>query len=227
MKLIFKEQNKNNLFTVKLLSNNNSHYEIHQLVSNLNEDSTSQERILWRIENEGKREPYLIVQTNFQPNIERLKNHINFSKIFEENFDIKCINFNPKKDEKFIFKIRTNPTKNIIKEKIGNKSKHKRIAITDTSQNENNSYISEVQKWFIKKAQLHGFSILDFSFIKENHLDLEITKNKLLKAKYNSILYTGTLKVKDPILFKTGFENGIGNAKMLGFGLLSLKRIVS
>lgn len=201
----------------KFLGQKNLSYEIHQLVENLQTESSSQNRILWRFEELKDRMPFILVQTNFSPNIERFKNSFNFSKAIKEEVQIKSLDFKAFKEEKFIFKLRANPTK------VDNKSK-KRIPVGVPSKNKPlEVQKDEISKWLKNKESIHGFSILNYDFYNENIAEIDICKSKKFSATYNSILFTGTLIVHDPEKFKLTIENGIGSAK--GFGLLSIKKI--
>ena len=208
---------KPNMDGFKFLGKKNLNYEIHQLVENLQPNMTANDRILWRFEELKDRMPFVLVQTNFLPNIERMKSHLNYNKFLKDEILFKSLNLNSIKGEKFFFKLRANPTKTKNKKRIpiGIPSKEK---LFETQNN-------EISTWLKNKETLHGFSILNYDFYNENIIEMNISKNKELSAVFNSILFSGTLMVHDPEKFKKTIENGIGSAKGFGFGLLSIKKL--
>ncbi|APJ02800.1 type I-E CRISPR-associated protein Cas6/Cse3/CasE [Silvanigrella aquatica] len=222
MKIEFNKIDNKNFNLLRFLNSPNLNYEIHQKIEHLQENESTKKRILWRLEGKNSKSPYLIVQTNFQPNLERFRNQFNFSHYFKDEIHLKTINLNPNEGEMFFFKIRANPTKNVtfLKDK---KKKGHRIPITKTKDDEND--VDEIAHWLERKGKLHGFSPLNLNYFKETILELEVVKNKKHTSIHNSILFSGLLQVKDSNLFKSTIENGIGNAKILGFGLLSIKRM--
>lgn len=216
---------KSDMNGFKFLGQKNLPYELHQLVENLQQESSSHQRILWRFEELKDRMPFVLVQTDFSPNIERLQNKTSSLKILKDEILFESINFSPNIREKFLFKIRANPTKTVDKKRIpvGRNYKQEHLA-KEEKELLNKKQKEEISKWLKNKEIQHGFSILEYDFFNEEICKINICKTKKITAEYNSILFSGSLVIDDPKKFMHAVVNGIGSAKGFGFGLLSIKK---
>ena len=77
--------------------------------------------------------------------------------------------------------------------------------------------------WLKRQGEKNGFNIL------EAHI---AGKNELLYGKKASgefqiagVPFEGVLQIKDPDVFRQGFENGIGAEKAYGFGMLMIRKM--
>jgi CRISPR system Cascade subunit CasE len=105
---------------------------------------------------------------------------------------------------------------------------HKRVALTwETDSNPGDA----VAQWFAAKADRLGFTPLNTELVNlgwvygskpEPQGDAPRRENKYRPLRYRSALLEGYLKVDDVVLFQSALAKGIGSAKSMGFGLLSV-----
>ncbi len=118
--------------------------------------------------------------------------------------------FNPTfgQDQVLRFRLRANPTKRV-------KETGKRQGILGEA----------VQMdWLHKRGQQSGFEVIDVNisdegFAKDKSKEANGTKHNMTLL---SVRFDGLLRVTDPEAFQRTIERGIGSAKGLGFGLLSV-----
>jgi CRISPR system Cascade subunit CasE len=79
----------------------------------------------------------------------------------------------------------------------------------------------EQKDWLIRKAQLSGFTLIDYRI--QSSGDYKCRKNGM-ELSHHFVDYEGIIKVTDLELFKVALKNGIGSGKGFGFGLLSIAR---
>ena len=77
-------------------------------------------------------------------------------------------------------------------------------------------------KWFTRKAENGGFSIVSCQTIPEGIVQDERGKKESGKLRHYGVRFEGVLSVADPAAFEVTLQNGIGAAKGFGFGLLSI-----
>ncbi len=77
------------------------------------------------------------------------------------------------------------------------------------------------RQWLERKAQLNGFQLLYFA-VQDEGIQKSYKQNQLLSI--YTVLYQGVLTVTQPAQFLDSLKQGIGPAKSLGCGLLSLSR---
>lgn len=112
--------------------------------------------------------------------------------------------------KKYLFQLRANPTKRIGKDV----DKGKRIGIYKEE---------DLKAWFLRKAEQSGFKSANFAVSKpiaEFFRKKEPKQNKLSRVDFE-----GILEVVDKEKFKEAFNEGIGSAKSLGFGMLIIQPI--
>jgi CRISPR system Cascade subunit CasE len=95
--------------------------------------------------------------------------------------------------------------------------------------------LEEQEKWIERKGKLHGFSLpqltsFNLSELLQERVDIRISQEQMLRGKQHSgnairifsVLYDGILTVTDPDSFRGALQTGIGHAKSMGLGLLSI-----
>ena len=167
-------------------------------------------RVLFRIE-PTKNQPQipLIVQSEKQPNWNTLpQNHtpyLTHGPHGDPPHQTKPYSptFHP--GQRLAFRLRANPTI---------KRQGKRIGLLT----------EELQaQWLHRKAQRAGFTPITVRITTEGFLrDKKHDPNKTHNITLLAVRYDGILQVNDPQEFLTAILNGIGPAKALGFGLLSV-----
>tara|TARA_R110002072_G_scaffold269868_2_gene429298 strand:- start:34483 stop:35154 length:672 start_codon:yes stop_codon:yes gene_type:complete len=91
------------------------------------------------------------------------------------------------------------------------------------------------EAWLARKGVQHGFALQELASFSLNdldvpRLDVRISQDQMLRCKQHagnrihvfSVLFDGVLTVTEPDIFVQSIENGIGHAKALGLGLLSV-----
>lgn len=78
--------------------------------------------------------------------------------------------------------------------------------------------------WLRKRGRQSGFEVIDVNIAAEGFVKDKMTDTKEAKHSITmlSVRFDGLLRVTDPNAFRRTIEQGIGSAKGLGFGLLSL-----
>ncbi len=77
-------------------------------------------------------------------------------------------------------------------------------------------------KWFHKKADESGFTVVNCEAIPEGIIHDERGHADQGKLRHYAVRFKGTLKVVNPETFTATLNSGIGPAKGFGFGLLSI-----
>ena len=80
----------------------------------------------------------------------------------------------------------------------------------------------DAEEWFAKKAQGHGFEVLDIRTCDSRGCVFYGKRGR--KITLNDTTIEGELKVKEGNAFEAAMLNGIGRHKGFGYGLLQLKR---
>ena len=161
-------------------------------------------RVLYRLDNDDPSgDVCLLVQSEKEP-------QWGFAEMLTECLDSppEYKPFAPvaKKGQRFYFRLKANPTV---------KREGKRLGIIT----EENQLI-----WLKRKAETSGFSIMSCAITPEGLLKdskREAQGNKL-DLSLLSVRFEGMLRVEDDATFFKAIQNGIGSAKGLGFGLLSI-----
>ena len=123
--------------------------------------------------------------------------------VFE--YQSKVVVFQLSQGQKLRFRLRANPC-------ISQQGKRKAL-------------IGEVAQraWLEKKAQVNGFALLDYR-LQDEGVQQNRKKGQQVLSVY-TVLYEGALMITDLEAFYTGIHQGIGPAKSLGCGLLSLSSL--
>ena len=191
-------------------------YEIHKTI--LRAFSTplpAEERVLFRVEYQEnpRNSTAILVQSQSFPDWKKV------TELFEAYFlippAVKIIaELHFASNEVMRFRLRANPTKREnIPEKIG-----KRMGLYKD--------IDRVS-WLERKGRENGFSLVKESLVirpfpQRNFLIYDGRENH--KATLNIVDFDGLLKVENPDKLKEVIKSGVGSAKGLGCGLLSLAR---
>lgn len=159
------------------------------------------ERLLWRIEQTPKNQaPLLLVQSHSEPNwqvlSERDANYLHTvqSKSFSPNLVV---------GQQLNFRLKANPTI---------KRKGKRWGIPDSA--------GQIQ-WLMRKAQNHGFALQECHIRQQQRIRPYKGKREQIIT-LDTVTFEGKLIVSDIELFNQALRLGIGSAKSLGMGLLSV-----
>lgn len=168
-------------------------------------DDANAERVLFRLDvNPEQGWARVLVQSHLQPNWTALNPDYALSiegpKPFTPTFAA---------NQHLAFRLRANPTV---------KRNGKRWGL----QHEN-----EQLEWLNRKAREGGFSVLQVNIRKDQMLSDTIHRTDSQKhdLSFLSVQFDGTLMVLDPCQFHKTLAAGIGTAKGIGFGLLSLARL--
>lgn len=168
-------------------------------------DDAVAERVLFRLEVSTEHGlARVLVQSFLQPDWSALKPdyavQIEGPKPFAPQFVLgQCL----------AFRLRANPTV---------KQNGKRHGLRD----------EEAQRqWLMRKANEGGFAVLQVRISNERKLNDSICRSADHKHELNllSVQFDGELVVQTPDQFGKTLANGIGSAKGMGFGLLSLARL--
>lgn len=174
-----------------------------------------EERVLFRVENIlDSGIPFVLVQSQTQPEWEKITQV--YSIYFSEPPQIKSLqSLQIKKGDLLRFRLRANPTKRVLYQRT---QKSQRISLFSEE---------DCKQWLLRKAEKGGFLIhLDSLLITPApYRTMVITKEeKTHKATINMVDFSGVLKVGDGEKLILSIAQGIGPAKGLGCGLLSLSR---
>lgn len=176
-------------------------------------------RALYRIEplsNDAK-SAIVLVQTQQEPKwlVERIPpNSKVATKAVGAAFETLC------NGQRLRFRLRANPTK---KQKCEGKDQGRRVALV---------HEEDQLKWLARKGETCGFELAENSESKTPACvirdDKELIAHKPGGAPpltYRSVLFEGTLKIRDVKAFRNTLFAGMGSGKAFGFGLLSVARI--
>lgn len=105
------------------------------------------------------------------------------------------------------FRLRANPT--VKKRPEGSKNGYRVGVIGEDA----------LRAWLERKARLGGFDLRALRVTEGSSVDCQ---RKGERMKFHSVLFDGVLEVLDPHRFGETLASGVGSAKGMGFGLLSL-----
>ncbi|MDW8091983.1 MAG: type I-E CRISPR-associated protein Cas6/Cse3/CasE [Meiothermus sp.] len=166
-------------------------------------------RFLWRLE-EGEI-PTVLVQSAVRPNWERLAQR--FPGYFAEASEPKPIPLEHLQPGQVLrFRLRANPT--VTRKDPQNPDKRKRHGLKK---------VEEQLEWLHRQGQKGGFAVLGAMVAQSARVRMhKHTEGPPIVLQ--SVLYEGHLKITDLERFKETLAAGIGHAKALGFGLLSIAK---
>ena len=121
-----------------------------------------------------------------------------------------------KAGQKFRFRLRANP------------------CVTCNGKRQGLLRLDEQEYWIARKGkEQHGFilPLLTTGDVPgKERIDVQVSQAQMLRGRRHdggeirvfSVLFDGTLAVTDPVMFRSSLETGIGHAKTMGLGLLSV-----
>lgn len=196
--------NASNQATAKLLANR---YRLHAAVMRGFTETSNDERILFRVEPTAGRSTWqeILIQSQAEPDwTPLLSDYAPACQIRTKRFSIQ-----PRTDQHYRFRLLANPTVTRNRKRLG--------LVGETAQRE----------WLATRAQERGFRLVDCTVIDEGLLpawkkedDNRTGKGKRLTIR--AVRYEGRIQLTAPALFTRALTHGIGPAKGLGCGLLSL-----
>ncbi|HHB75733.1 MAG TPA: type I-E CRISPR-associated protein Cas6/Cse3/CasE [Desulfobulbus sp.] len=154
---------------------------------------------------------YCLVQSQVKPNWSTAKHQVSDNcLVLKSNYEVKSIHFEVRPGDQFFFQLQACPMKNKFQ---GRKKRGQKAPVFDQI---------GIEKWLIRRAELHGFNILRHEFSKEkirvSRKPDQYTKNILL----SDCRFSGFLEVNDEKKFAKTIMGGIGKKKIFGFGMLML-----
>ena len=170
-------------------------------------------QFLWRLEPTRKNEPpKVLVQSANLPDWKRFDSE-NFEGYLAETPEVKAVPLGHLQSAQTLrFRLKANPT--VTKKDPDNLEKRKRHGLKD---------VEEQLEWLSRQGQRGGFTVLGAIVTQSERVQLyKHSGGKPITVQ--SVLYEGHLKLTDLGAFKQTLSSGLGHAKALGFGLLSVAR---
>lgn len=170
-------------------------------------------KFLWRLELPQKSTlPTVLVQSAEPPDWEAFATD-KFRDYFAERPEAKPIPFEYLQPNQILrFRLKANPT--VTRKDPNNPTKRKRHGLKD---------VEAQLEWLARQGQKSGFTVVGAMVAKSERV--QMLKHKAGNPiTVQSVLYEGHLKVNDLETFKQTLVSGLGHAKALGFGLLSVAR---
>lgn len=173
-----------------------------------------EERILWRVDDDPRLGAILLVQSWDAPNWSWLAEEGAQGYLLpmaDSNPAVKHFQFQPADGQVLRFRLRANPT---AKRHFAETGHHKRVGL----------YKEEEQiAWLERKAEAAGFHVLSVNLASDDpKAGQKREKDRTHTLTLLAVRFDGLLQVVDPAKLTGAVQSGIGSAKGLGFGLLSL-----
>jgi CRISPR system Cascade subunit CasE len=186
-------------------------YELHATLCHaFAEPDQAPPRFLWRAE-EGKI-PTVLVQSAQKPNWEKLARR--FPGYFTQAPEYKPIPLEHLQTGQVLrFRLRANPT--VTRKDPQNPEKRKRHGIKK---------VEEQLEWLHRQGVKGGFSVLGAMVAQSKRVRM-YKHDGSGPIVLQSVLYEGHLKITDLERFRQTLAGGLGHAKALGFGLLSIAKV--
>lgn len=167
------------------------------------------EPFLWRLE-EGKT-PIVLVQSAGQPNWDKLTER--FPGYLQSSPEYKPLPLEHLQPGQVLrFRLRANPT--VTRKDPQNPQKSKRHGLKE---------VEEQLEWLSRQGRKGGFAVLGAMVAQSERVKMfKHTGGSPIVLQ--SVLYEGHLRITDLEAFKNTLTGGLGHAKALGFGLLSIAR---
>ena len=172
------------------------------------------ERVLFRVEQELNAALILLVQSWLVPDWSWLAEpqaRGYLLAVSQPNPAVKAFDLNTSLGQVLAFRLRANPT---MRRKY--EDGKRRVGIYGEQ---------EQIEWLRRKALQGGFQLLSVRCTEQDDVQGKIPdEGKVHEAKFAAVQFDGLLQVTDPAVLRETVRHGIGSAKGLGFGLLSLAR---
>jgi CRISPR system Cascade subunit CasE len=188
-----------------------SPYQLHKAIMRAFPDASDSGtgRVLFRVDHGGESgNVYLLVQSEKKPDWQKAEWLLNS---LAEPPQTKPLDLKLSKGQVLYFRLLANPT---VKRRGGDNLPTKRLGLLREE---------DQLAWLKGKAEKGGFSLLSCSTTAKEMLK-ETKENGATKHRLSllSVCFEGVLMVESPEAFLETVRSGIGSAKGLGFGLLSL-----
>ncbi len=195
-------------------------YQMHRTVMRAFPDSLAagSERVLFRLDTHPRTGALtLLVQSLTEPDWSWLKgpDSGNYLLPMAEEINPGVKSFEPAfaAGQILVFRLRANPA---VKRKFAN-GEHKRVGIYDEARQIG---------WLMRKGEQGGFEILTVRVSGCSPVKATISgRGGSHQAQILGVQFDGVLRVTNPVPFQETIRRGIGSAKGLGFGLLSVARV--
>ena len=181
-------------------------YRVHQRLRMACPDDP---RLLFRLDQAGD-EVFILTQTRQAPDWDAAFGEF---PVLAETPLCKSLDWKPQADQMLAFRLRANPTMRIMHDKQGQRiKKGKRIGLGKEQ---------EQRAWLTRKGEQGGFGVLRCQV---RQLGLIRVARRAPKSRIQllAVQFDGLLQVRDPQLMAATLASGIGSAKGMGFGLLSV-----
>ncbi len=198
-------------------------YQLHRtIMAAFPETLPADERVLFRLEEHQQGSIVLLVQSKTPPNWEhvsaRHKDYLLTQEglpIHANNPAVKEIDLAFRSGQRLTFRLLANPTaKKSFQTQENRSGGKKRIGLYD---------LEEQEKWLERKFQQAGCRAISVQVRHPDTLKTSLQRDEQRhQLTLAAVQFDGVLVVEDPDLFLNALEQGIGSAKGLGFGLLSL-----
>lgn len=191
-----------------------SPYQLHKAIMRAfpDADDGGPGRVLFRVDHSGNSdEAYLLVQSEKKPDWQKAEQLLDCLTLPPES---KHLDLKFNKGQVLYFRLQANPT---VKRKMADNKVSKRLGLLREE---------DQLTWLKRKAERGGFSMLScVTTAKEMLEETKAGNGTKHKLSMLSVHFEGVLKVEDNKAFLETVRSGIGSAKGLGFGLLSLAPI--
>lgn len=191
-------------------------YQLHRTIMRaFPEKLPSDERVLFRLdEMDAGRSLVLLVQSAEKPNWKHLevqeKDYLLPEEV-EPNPAIKQFDLRLHAGQQLRFRLRANPT--VKKDREGKKQGRRVPLLREEDQ----------LAWLQRKLKQSGAALLDARVVREQKRVAQVHRPELIhKASLSAVRFEGILQVEAPEILEQAIRLGIGSAKGLGFGLLSV-----
>ena len=188
-----------------------SPYQLHKAILRAFPDAIDggMGRVLFRVDHSGESDnSYLLVQSEKKPDWQKAEWLLD---CLADQPQTKPFQLNPRKGQVFYFRLLANPT---VKRRKNDSLPSKRLGLLREE---------DQIAWLRSKAEKGGFSLLSCTATaKEMVKDIKENGAAVHRLTLLSVCFEGVLVVESTEKFLETMRSGIGSAKGLGFGLLSL-----
>jgi len=173
------------------------------------------ERLLWRLEG-GPREAVMLVQSRTSPDWQALfERHPGYAQLDERSPKL----FEPalKPGQLLRFRLRANPTVTKF-DPDPEKGKRKRLGLVK---------LEDQLAWLHRQGERCGFAVPGAMVSSSERVRARKPQKDGEEGRVitlQSVTYDGHLRVNEPDAFLAALQSGLGHAKALGFGLLSIAK---
>ena len=166
-------------------------------------------RFLWRLEEGRQQVPTVLLQSRDLPDWNRLEARFPgyLGGVESKNVPFEQLEY----DQVLRFRVQANPT--VSHKAHPDDKRGKRTALTSET---------DQLEWLEKQGLHSGFEPFDFGVLQSEKLRLYKHSRQGQPITLQSALFEGRLTITDLERFLITLEGGIGHAKALGFGLLSI-----